>query len=64
MGMKEIINKAVQRLVFGSRVDSVSYVAYLQKLGISIGEGTTIFDPVSTIIDTQNPALLSIIYWQ
>lgn len=60
MRIKEIVNGIVQRLVYGSRRDSQSYVAYLKRLGVTIGEGTIIFDPPSTIIDVQNPGLLSI----
>lgn len=60
MGIKGALYRLVHRIVYGSRTDSVSYIAYLKKLGISIGEGTVIYDPESTIVDVQNPALLSI----
>lgn len=60
MGIKGALYRLVHRVVYGSRADSVSYIAYLKNLGISIGEGTVIYDPESTIVDVQNPALLSI----
>ena len=54
------IRSLVRRMILGSKRDSESFLNFLKKEGIIIGEGTIIYDPVNTVIDTQNPKLLKI----
>lgn len=53
-------NKVINRLKYGVRANSESYIKYLKNQGILIGNRTTIFDPKSTIIDITRPWLLKI----
>ncbi|QLL74726.1 acyltransferase [Lactobacillus crispatus] len=46
--------------VLGYRATSDSYIAYLRKIGVSIGKGVKIYRPFNTTIDIQAPHLLSI----
>ena len=54
------IAKTIRRLILGHKADSASYVSFLQKKGVLVGKGVEIFRPFNTVIDTQNPHLLSI----
>lgn len=54
------IRSKISALLLGSRRSSESYIAYLRKQGIQIGENVTIFEPAHTVIDIQNPHLLTI----
>lgn len=60
MSLKYIIKKIARKCVYGAAENSISYVAFLRKMGISIGEGTVFYDPTTTTVDTQNPKLLKI----
>ena len=60
MKMKYIVKKLPRKCVYGAAENSISYVAALRKIGISIGDGTIFYDPTTTTIDTQNPKLLKI----
>ena len=51
MRVKEIGKKLIQ----GKRYSSETYIAYLRKLGVSIGEDCTIYVPTKTLIDEQYP---------
>jgi acetyltransferase-like isoleucine patch superfamily enzyme len=55
-----IIKKTIRRLVLGYRADQDSYVRYLKKIGVKIGENIEIFTPANTFIDNTNPHLLTI----
>lgn len=50
----------IRKKVLGHKADSVSYIAFLRKKGVSVGEDVHIFRPNQTVIDVQNPHLLSI----
>lgn len=52
------IRRTISRLL--RRNESENYIKRMRKCGVSIGEGTRIFDPTTTLIDTQNPHMLSI----
>ena len=54
------IRSMLQRIVYGYRANPGAFLEHLRKIGISIGDGTIIYDPVNTVIDTQNPKLLKI----
>lgn len=46
--------------IFGYRATSSSYIAYLRKIGVKIGEDVVLYRPLNTTIDIQNPHLLEI----
>lgn len=50
----------LKEIVLGYRSSSASYIKYLRKVGVRVGENVEIFRPFNTTIDTQNPHLLSI----
>ena len=54
--LKQLINK----IIFGHRATSESYVKYLKSIGVDCGENITIFVPHHTTIDSLNPHLLKI----
>lgn len=54
------IKSIIKMLFFGHRGSSRRYIRYLRKKGVKIGKGCTIFRPLITMIDDQNPHLLSI----
>ena len=56
MWLKEVY----RRMKYGVRYNSETYISHLKKLGIQIGNRTTIFDPRSTIIDEQRPWMIKI----
>ena len=56
MGIKNVFRK----LKYGVRYSSESYINYLKKIGIQIGDRTTIFDPRSTCIDETRPWMIKI----
>lgn len=45
------IKTLFRKLKYGVRYNSESYIKYLKKIGVEIGDRTTIFDPRTTIID-------------
>lgn len=56
MNLKSII----KRIVFGYRATSQSYIDYLKRIGVKVGEGVIFYRPMNTTIDIQNPHLLEI----
>lgn len=54
------LKKAFRKLKYGIRYDSKSYIDYLKRIGVEIGDRTTIFDPRSTIIDETRPWMIKI----
>lgn len=54
------MKKIIRKLIYRERSTSASYIEFLRKKGVSIGEGCTIFNPKGTIIDYQNPEMLKI----
>lgn len=54
--LKEIIKK----LLFKEKASSDTYIQYLRKQGMIIGDDCTIYSPRRTIIDEQYPWLISI----
>lgn len=56
MGIKTILRK----LIFKQKADSRSYIAYLRRKGMRIGERTTIFSPRTILIDETRPWLIEI----
>jgi len=54
------IIKLFRKIALGYRSDQDSYVKYLKKIGVRIGEHIEIFTPANTFIDNVNPHLLEI----
>lgn len=54
-----IIGK-LNNLLLGCRRSSGTFIQYLRKQGIRIGEDVTFHDPASTVVDVQNPHLITI----
>ena len=55
-----IITKLCGMLIYGHRWSTPSYIKFLKKQGVKIGENFNIFNPQHTLIDVQNPHLLTI----
>lgn len=60
MKISKIIKFCIRRVIYGKNATPGLYINMLRKIGIEIGEGTIFYDPVHTIVDTQNPKLLKI----
>ncbi len=58
--MKSLINKLLKQCIYGYKCDSLHYISHLKRKGISIGDGTIFYDPISNVIDETNPQLLRI----
>lgn len=54
------IFELIKKMVKGNRYDSDTYIKYLRRLGMEIGEGTVIFHPKSNLIDETRPWLIKI----
>lgn len=46
--------------ILGYRATSESYITYLKKIGVQVGEDVVLYRPLNTTIDVQNPHLLEI----
>lgn len=49
-----------KKIRYGERCDSQTYIKYLKKKGVTIGDRTVIFDPQTTIIDETRPWMIEI----
>lgn len=56
MSLKNFLRK----IRYGERCDSQTYIKYLKKKGVTIGDRTVIFDPQTTIIDETRPWMIEI----
>ena len=50
----------LKRIVYGQRFSSNTYINFLRKKGVQIGENCIIYNPRGTIIDYQNPQMVTI----
>lgn len=55
-----MLKKIIKRIYLREKADSQSYVAFLRKKGVSVGENVRFFSPTNTLVDMQAPWLLSI----
>lgn len=60
MKIAAVIKNIVRKLVYQEKATSDSYIAYLRKQGVQIGERTTIFTPTKTLIDLTRPWLIEV----
>lgn len=58
--MKKLLRNILLQIIYGSKKDSASYIHYLRKRGVSIGENCVFYDPITTTVDVQNPHLLTL----
>lgn len=55
-----IFKKMIMKIIKGNKYSSESYISFLKKVGVKVGENCTIYAPTKTLIDLQNPFMLSI----
>lgn len=54
------IKRIVEKIIFGPKASSETYIKYLKNKGVRIGDGTVIFSPRTTVIDHTRPWLVEI----
>ena len=55
-----MLKNIVRKILYGEKASSTSYINYLRKKGVRIGERTMFFAPMKTMIDLTRPWLLEI----
>lgn len=55
-----LIVKFLKKIIYREKYSSTSYIKYLKKKGIQIGNNCRIFNPKNINIDLQNPKLIKI----
>lgn len=55
-----VLKRLLQKLIYGAKADSDSYVQYLRKMGVRIGNNCVIYAPTKTQIDTTRPWLIRV----
>lgn len=55
-----MIRKIIKSFIYKEKADSDSFVEYLKKMGVRIGDRTVIYAPTKTCIDTTRPWLIEI----
>lgn len=58
--MKNVIKDWIRRIIYGDKACSETYVSYLRKCGVKIGERTKFYAPMKNIIDLTRPWLIDI----
>lgn len=58
--MKKLITKLIRYIKFGYKCDSKTYIKYLRKKGITIGNDVNLYSPQTIRIDITKPYLISI----
>lgn len=54
------VKDCLKKIVYGTKANSDSYVAYLRSKGMLIGKNTTIYVPTKTSIDETRPWMIEI----
>ncbi len=54
------IKELLKKVVYGNEADSESFISYLRKIGVSVGENVSIYVPSKTTIDVCYPWMLTI----
>lgn len=60
MFIRELFKKMYKKFLYSYKSSSKSYIKYLRKKGIKIGENVTFYEPNTNYIDTQKPWMLEI----
>ncbi len=55
-----MIGKLIRKIILGEKSDSESYIKYLRKKGVQIGDDVTFFSPANTLVDVTAPWLITI----
>ena len=55
-----IIKRLVKKMIYRERAYSETYVDYLGRIGMEIGDGTTFIDPKTTLVDETRPWMVKI----
>lgn len=55
-----MINDLIKKLLYRERRDSKTFVEYLRRKGVQIGEGTVFFSPSTIVVDDNRPYLVKI----
>ena len=55
-----MIRKIIKSVIYKEKANSDSFVDYLKKIGIRVGDRTVIYAPTKTCIDTTRPWLIEI----
>lgn len=58
--MKNVIKDWIRRLIYGEKATSETFVCYLRKCGVKIGERTKFYASMKNIIDLTRPWLIDI----
>lgn len=58
--VRDAFRTVLEEVLYGSKRSSARYIRYLQKQGVSIGGGTVFYEPLTNVIDTTSPRLLTI----
>ena len=56
----QLLKKLYKKILYGYKSSSKSYVKYLNKKGITIGNNVTFYEPNTNYIDTQKPWMIKI----
>ena len=54
------IRESIKKYIYKEKYSSETYINYLRRLGMTIGDGVTIFDPFNVFIDPSRPYLIKI----
>lgn len=54
------MRKVIRKFILGKKESSDTYIKYLKKLGMEIGEDVIVYAPTKTFIDEQYPWMISI----
>lgn len=60
MYIKNKLSHICKKILYGNKADVDTYVRYLKRIGVSIGDNIEIFSLKETVIDVTNPHLLTI----
>lgn len=55
-----MLKRMIKKIIFKEQCDSETYIRYLRKIGMNIGDDCTIYAPRKTVIDEQYPWMISI----
>ncbi len=58
--MLDKLKNIYKKLLYGYKSSSKSYINFLRKIGVQIGNNVTFHDPSTNYIDTQKPFLITI----
>lgn len=58
--IKEILKKIHHKIFYGYKSDSLSYIKYLKKCGVTIGKNVTFYEPNTNYVDIQTGFMINI----